>query len=391
MGSHQSDLPDSTSPTLALVHPTEQELVQQSIKNGASWRGALSIEAYLRREDHLAQQELTRDGGITWWALVDTAAEKRSVLSGCETLRKRALLAQDGTVKDVLCHGIGSVFCPPEFRRRGYAARMMKELGNKLQTWQAEGVECLFSVLYSDIGKQFYAAHGWEPFDSSHISVHAAEKPVNGSMKPHNLPEARPLYASDLAELCSIDEQLLRKKMNGLASGGKTAVAMIPDIETIRWHHAREEFVANELYGKTPTIKGAAVGNESGKRIWCYWTRVWANSDPQQSKGNVLHILRLVVEDDAGSEDDLSNAPAIAALLAMAQSEAAKWHMAEVETWNPAKVTVAAAQLLEPGAEVVHRDAESIASLMWYGNQPVNGGHVGDMVTWLGNEKYGWC
>ncbi|KAJ9648110.1 hypothetical protein H2199_001887 [Coniosporium tulheliwenetii] len=358
MGSiNQSDLPDSTSPTLALVHPTKEELLQQSIKNGASWRGALSIEAYLRREDHLAQQELTKDGGITWWALVDTAAEKRSVLSGCETLRKKALLAQDGTVKDVLCHGIGSVFCPLEFRRRGYAARMMKELGKKLQTWQAEG---------------------WK-------------KPVNGSMKPQNLPEARPLYASDLAELCKIDEELLRKKMAGLASGGKTAVAMIPDIETIRWHHAREEFVANELYGKTPTIKGAIVGNESGKRIWCYWTRVWANSDPQQSKGNVLHVLRLVVEDDAGSEDDLSNTPAIAALLAMAQSEAAKWHMAEVETWNPAKTTVAAAQLLEPEAEVVHRDAESIASLMWYGNQPVEEGHVGDVVTWLGNEKYAWC
>lgn len=107
----------------------------------------------MRREQYLADQDLTRNGGITWWVLVDTAVSPRRVLCGCETLRKKAFVARDGKVEEVVCHGIGSVFCPPENRGRGYAGRMMKELGRKLRTWQAEERPCLFSVLYSDIGK----------------------------------------------------------------------------------------------------------------------------------------------------------------------------------------------------------------------------------------------
>jgi hypothetical protein len=149
-----SNLPDGKSPTLAIVHPTEAEKQGQFRRNGMTWRGALSLGAYLRREEHLSQQQLTKNGGITYWVLVDSASHERTVLSGCETYRKKALVARDGHVQDVVCHGIGSVFCPKELRGRGYAARMMKELGNELRSWQAtDKVPCLFSILYSDIGK----------------------------------------------------------------------------------------------------------------------------------------------------------------------------------------------------------------------------------------------
>ena len=32
-------------------------------------------------------------------------------------------------------------------------------------------------------------------------------------------------------------------------AGSKTAVALIPDLETMQWHHAREEFVGQEVHG----------------------------------------------------------------------------------------------------------------------------------------------
>lgn len=157
------NLPTGTSPTLALVHPTEEEKVYQFKLNGGEWRGALTPEAYLRREDVLSQQELTRDGGITWWILVDTAAKQNALdsssslrlpLASCDTLRKRALVWQDGKVSEGVSHGIGSVFCAKELRGRGYAARLMQELGKALKTWQVDGDgECVASVLYSDIGK----------------------------------------------------------------------------------------------------------------------------------------------------------------------------------------------------------------------------------------------
>ena len=146
-------LPRGDLPSLRLVHPTEKEKVEQWSKNGASWKGALSLDAYQKRERHLLETTLAKDGGITHWVLVDSDARDRRVLSGCETLRKKALIAQNGKVIDVVCHSIGSVFCPPEFRGKGYSQRMMRELGPRLETWQTDNAPSLFSVLFSDIGK----------------------------------------------------------------------------------------------------------------------------------------------------------------------------------------------------------------------------------------------
>src|ERR1700760_2348520 len=87
-------LPTSKSPNLILAHPTEDEKLQQLNLNGSAWRGALSLDAYIRREAHLARQDATRDGGLTSWVLVDHLDVKgRRILAGCETFRKRALVA----------------------------------------------------------------------------------------------------------------------------------------------------------------------------------------------------------------------------------------------------------------------------------------------------------
>lgn len=157
------DLPHGSSPDLTLVHPTrEEELIQFNL-NAVEWRGALSKEAYLRREDILSQQDQTKDGGISYWILVDKCAKcnpldptssARLPLASCETYRKKALVWQDGELKETICHGIGSVFCAPHLRGRKYAQRMMQELGEALRTYQTdEKTDCMFSVLFSDIGR----------------------------------------------------------------------------------------------------------------------------------------------------------------------------------------------------------------------------------------------
>ncbi|KAF2472064.1 uncharacterized protein BDR25DRAFT_333511 [Lindgomyces ingoldianus] len=402
------DLPDGACPTLALVHPTEEEKLIQFKLNGVEWRGALSLPAYLRREEVLSKQSLTRDGGITYWILVDTAAKEnpldpsssaRLPLASCETYRKKALVWQDGKVHETISHGIGSVFCAPHLRKRGYAARLMQELGKLLRTHHtSKQTESWFSVLFSDIGKKFYAEHGWEPFNSAHVCIPAG---VSESLDANSLPTVRPLRKEHLAELCKIDEALVRKTLESRAKNSNTAVALIPDIETIRWHHAREDFVGTELHGKTPDIKGAMVGSEKGKRIWCYWTRMWYNSNPAEAKGNTLHILRLVIEDEGrndwersgrshmnGAAPDHNHDAAIASLLLMAQREAQEWNMEEIEAWNPSSAMMAAAQKLDPNAKVVNRDMESITSLKWF---PSHDGPVADSIDWIGNEKYCWC
>lgn len=198
---------DPPSQTLHLTHPSPSQIAAQTKLHALSWRGALSVEAYLRREKFLHDQDWTRDGGVTYWALVNGGTKQEAggpvtgiangqgdkesepaVLCGCETFRKRGLVAesipineltgngdsgnssyalngasrperQTATkvrVREVLVHGLGTVFCDPQFRGRGFAGKMMALLNRELRTWQAEdedGGRAGFSVLYSDIGK----------------------------------------------------------------------------------------------------------------------------------------------------------------------------------------------------------------------------------------------
>lgn len=178
--------------------------------------------------------------------------------------------------------------------------------------------------------------------------------------------------------------------MEARPKGSRTAVALIPDVETMQWHHAREEFVGQEIFGKMPKIKGAIVGDEVGKRAWCYWARGWYNKDISITKGNTMYILRLVVEDDVLGNKDVSDEHrvAIAALLAMAQREAEGWKSERVELWNPSASALAGAQMLNKSAKVIDREAESIASLLWY---PEHDRSATDQIDWIDNEKYAWC
>lgn len=151
----QFNLPDSKDPNVRLTTSTPEEAYEQQRLNSEEWKGALELEAYLRREDLLIRQRLTREGGLTSWALVHEDDSGRTILASCETIRKKAIVASDSQIKDVVSHGVCSVFCPPGYRGKGYAARMITELGEKLETWQTEHSESLFSVLWSDIGKVY--------------------------------------------------------------------------------------------------------------------------------------------------------------------------------------------------------------------------------------------
>lgn len=197
------NLPKGDSPSLALVHPTDAEKLIQFKLNAEEWCGALKLPAYLRREDVLAATEMTRDGGISYWILVDTSlpnnpldpqSRTRLPLASCETYRKKAWVWQDGTLKEVICHGVGSVFCANHLRKRGYAQRMMTELGEMLKTYQTEdGTECLFSVLYSDIGKVSTCcyANSSAANDGRNSTIPSAGSPSHRRTSPFPVPLAK--------------------------------------------------------------------------------------------------------------------------------------------------------------------------------------------------------
>jgi len=415
------DLPDASSPHLILTRATPQERIRSWTGTFPLWGPALgSLETYLNRETYMTTVPLGKDGGITHWILTDSRLppDQRPILSSCESLRKGAVAAylsaaEDGKEEQVKmttgpAHGIGSVFTEEQFRGRGYASRMMQEVGRRLKRWQVlgkedvseaeseEGPKSLCSILYSDIGKSFYAKMGWAAFPSTHVEFKPA--PASG---PRN-ERVRPIGYHELAELCSVDEQLVRAQLARRVRASKekkkvVAVAVLPELDQLLWHMMREDYMTQHIFGRTPSVKGAVFG-EKGNRMWAVWTRGYYGG-LQKMEGNKMFILRFVIEDerlaegrDLTREDEGYLAEGLRAIVQMAQAEAAEWRSQEVEMWNPTPVVKRL--LLERGVvveececEFVEREKDSIPSLMWYGE---GGCGTGD-VEWVANEKYAWC
>ncbi len=371
-------LPDSKSESLVLAHPTPEERTATWTLNKVNWGSALSMADYLERESYLMTVPLAKDGGITHWILVDRnlPPNDRPILASCESLRKPVLVSQNGVVTQEITHGVGSVFSNPKYRGKGYASRLLRELGPVLKTWQTDantpGMEkCSFSILYSDIGKKFYANIGWAPFPSTHMSFPPEASTNNSS--------ARPLTHGEIPELCTLDEKSVLKELVN-AKDGKYHVALLPNYDCMQWHHTREDFVSSKILGKCPTIKGAIAGSP-GSRIWALWTRAYYGPI-KTDNSNTLHILRLVIEDDRTTDQNAAN---LADILKIAKAEAEEWQLGHVELWNPTETLKSLVQMTGLEHNEVEREEESIASLMWYGQGKA------DDIVWVRNEKYGWC
>ncbi|KAI4250452.1 MAG: hypothetical protein L6R40_000050 [Gallowayella cf. fulva] len=332
---------------------------------------------------------------MTTWVLVEKnlPPDHRRIFCSCESFLKRSLMSDTaGKVEDVIIHGIASVFCPLEYRRRGYAARHMKEIAKALRNWQSYQTRVAGSVLYSDIGRRYYAKFGWQPNASNwHMEF-----------PPMNIPWssiAREIVEDDLGGLCQRDEAIIRDALAKPTDGVKKRVTILPDVDHMLWHIRKEDFATQKLFGKTPRAKGAIAG-PPGHQVWAIWTHRYYMHPNSESPGNVLYILRLVVEgDDSANRPPSSRDKAfqqekperpvesLIAVLHCAQAEAAEWQLNHVKLWEPSPWVQDVITKSNISHRFVEREDDSVASCMWYDD------HHGQEAApvWINNEHYAWC
>ncbi|KPM46486.1 hypothetical protein AK830_g199 [Neonectria ditissima] len=388
------ELPDSTSIDLHLSHPTPDECVKIWTNTFDSWKDSLTLPAFLTESKFLTTIPLAMDGGMTTWILVDKnlPPDKRPILCSCETFRKRALMSDAcGNVQQVLVHGIASVFCPSEYRRRGCAARLMREVAEVLRNWQSEHGKCVGSVLYSDIGKKYYAKLGWIPdVNNSHLVFPSGEIDWPA--------EVRQVAEEHLKELCSKDELMIQAAMATPDPTVERRLIILPDLDHMLWHIGKEDFATQCIFGKVPQAKGAIAGSP-GKQVWAIWTHRYYSHPDEKTYDNVLYILRLVIEGDETANKvlcdnklwgDLGNAEQAASLKAVlqaSQAEAAAWQLDRVKLWKPSVLVQSLVSQSGLGYVEVEREQESVASGMWYGDD----GGMAEAPAWINNEHYAWC
>jgi hypothetical protein len=330
---------------------------------------------------------------MTLWVLVhkDHAPDKRRILCSCESFLKRSLTSDgSGTVSENIMHGIASVFCPVSYRRRGYAARMMRELSKVLYTWQMKQGPCVGTTLYSEIRKYYYVKLGWLPNrTNSHIEIR---------FRPQPWPLiAREITESDLGNLCQRDEAITRSRIGVPTKEFDTRFTIIPDLEHMGWHSAKEIFATTYLFEKPPAAKGATAGSP-GSQIWALWTHRYYGRHDIEPKRNVLYILRLVLEVDETATTLLSDARKrpnkamyeqqsryFKLIFQTPQAEASDWKLDVIELWDPTSLV---SELLARSGidyDVVERKETNIASLQWY---DAAGAMSRTIPLWMNNEHY---
>ncbi|CAI6094907.1 unnamed protein product [Clonostachys chloroleuca] len=395
-----SQLPGSNSTTLHLCHPTPDECVTIWTDISALWKDSLTLPVFLRESSFLATVPLARYGGMTQWILVDKyqPPNHRRILTSCESFRKRCLQSdQDGNTKEAVIHGIASVFCAPQYRRRGYAGRHMAEMAKALRSWQAKsGPPIMGSILYSDVGKEYYAKLGWRP----NLTNFHFEFPPGDVEWPSSV---HPVATDEIADLCRRDEIMIRGAMSAPEPSIKTRAVILPDVDHMLWHISKEEFASKFIFGGSiPDIKGAIAGRP-GKQVWAIWTRRYYDHPDAESPNNVLYILRLVIESDktankvfscVSSEDtaaavDPDVLESFKSIIQAAQHQAKAWRLDRVKVWEP---SVLAQRLIDESSleyQKVERQTECIASCLWFGDDESDG--LTEEPVLINNEHYAWC
>lgn len=336
---------------------------------------------------------------MTTWILVDKTLppNQRLIFCSCESFRKRCLTSNErGNVEEGLVHGVASVFCPSEYRGRGYGTRHMKDLAKVLHGWQSGYGKSIASVLYSDIGKEYYAKVGWLANPKNGHFVFPCvemEKPAQVQLVPE----------SELEALCRRDEAMVRTAM-AMPSTVRKRMVILPDFDHMLWHIRKEDFAANYIFGKKAEAKGAIAGSP-GKQVWALWVRRYYEypdhpNGEEEGGGNVLYILRLVVEGDdtanrphegqlpPATDAYTEQAAALKAVLQAAQAEAAKWRLGKVKLWEPSPLVQSLLEQSDLDATRVERQEHSIASVLWFRE---DGEGEDEAPVWLNNQYYAWC
>lgn len=359
--------------------------------NGEVFAAPLELDAYVAREAQLSQQALCKDGGCTYFVLAHKH-DGTHIVASCEAVKKTVFVAGRHTnvegasgFLEATGYGIASVYTNPKYCRLGMAAFMLR----RLQETMDKESEC--SVLYSEIGRDYYAGLGWNvfPSDQATIYLHAEDKGKEAFQQPASS-KTRYLTLEELPALCEKDVAQMRTKFERLADDHtKTHVAFAPDFAQISWQFANEDFITGVMHLDKPVTHRGAI-THSG-RSWVYWNFDW--------RANELSILRFVLlEEDPvdanGSHRFVSEeekAWDVLELLQAAAAEAAAWGLKKVLIWNPDNTTTRGIKgfhnFHETEVDVIfdERKDTAIPSLRWKG-----GPGEGETV-WEDNQHYAWC
>lgn len=328
--------------------------------DGEAWPVPVIDDDYLNRESYLSEQSLTKDGRCIYWILAH-GHDATHIVASCESIKKTIFIAGKNTgttdgFMEASGYAITSVYTNPKYRRVGMAAYMLRKLQEHMDS------ESNCSVLYSDIGKIYYANLGWKAFSSDQATIQLHSE----KFSQPQIQKTRFLAFHELEALCNQDVAAMKARFMKLASDqNKTHVAFSPDYSQISWQLARRRLATNS--NRQIERCGAITTSGCG---WVYWDHDW-----QEKKLRILRFVLLETHPETGAsvpeEEKIWN---VVNLLTAAASEATNSGLKKVVVWNPDETTTRGIK----GFHNQHEDVDvifderkdlSIPSLRWKGGR----------------------
>ncbi|PPQ63368.1 hypothetical protein CVT24_005633 [Panaeolus cyanescens] len=392
--------------TLTLRVANREQTIESRKRSYHEWGRGMTLEKYLERDEKTEQHEIAKNGRLVTWVLVHRESpEGLDFLCACETYvfmlmmfkREGAVFRKGDTgIRDVACYGIASVFTPVENRKKGYAAHMMRLLhwvlgprsslpeqfpvqwGAPPERRDSDLVgDAAFSVLYSDIGPNFYRLAGSADNQDDGWVVHSPRSTVL-KVDDVQAPDAKYSVNEDqwkwldedgLAKIWEKDTEIMKSELvkYPLAQGQDIACTFFPRGGVADFQIQRlQEWWKN--VNPIPRYWGLQISSPDGSpdlSTFAAWTIEY-----RPPKLNTLLIIRIRAS------------PSTFADLLRCVCEYAKQHSIErVEMWNLEAQLVEIAEGL--GAQTFDRN-DHLCSLKWYG--PYTSDEA-SRVVWAFNEK----
>lgn len=180
-------------PRLELAQASDIDVIYR--ESHALWGAGLSLEDYRAFWDDLARTGWARRH-LSYRVWVD---DRRRLLSSLKLYRPRVrLFGRAGRVA-----GIGAVFTPRAYRRRGHASALIEAVVD-----EARARGDLAALLFTDIGTSFYRALGF-----TELAAEEAWGRLPGAASPpEGVWSLRPMGPSDLETVCRAQARAARAR-----------------------------------------------------------------------------------------------------------------------------------------------------------------------------------
>lgn len=261
------------------------------------WGAMLSVEEYNHREETVLGHTPMCKNRLKSWGLY---IEDGTRVAACETLERPSLVQKkDGQVKSTSTFSIGAVFTPKEFRGKGYASVMMKQMASGIpfkptlsdaEIIKATGVSEVdqtlrVTPLWSDVGT-FYEKFGWMATTDLqyvfHVDEAATQNGVNGHSNGANghsngtngvnghSNSVKYLSEDDIYSLADVEAASFTSDFEKFPFKGNYKCGVVPDRTVYQWHFARAHYLAKFAKVADPTVYGAQIGDS-----WMAWHHMY--------------------------------------------------------------------------------------------------------------------